>query len=387
MLSPITNYKKTVFALGLALSLLFLAGCKKQPVHIVASITQPVISAGENNCEVNTAGRVLCWSDNDNGLEGRAVNQASMDIVHIVEQGATQATPMANAIAVDIGVNSGCALRSINNASARTVACWEVSVIPHLAQTLTVWERSIRSGNVVQQVTVGENHVCALLKNGEVECIGDNNLGQLGDGTINPNSFSNVQGLGLAAKFISAGDNYTCVLLSDNTVKCWGDNSAGQLAYDTLNDTGLTYSALPVTAQSVTGVSTISAGSNYSCALLVDRSLQCWGSNTKGQLGDGNLTSISAPVGVLGINNAKLVSAGSEHTCAVLLDNTVKCWGANDEGQLGNLEQVDSLTPVDILVEGVNNNLRSISVGNKHSCALRNDNTVKCWGGVEPVTP
>ena len=79
--------------------------------------------------------------------------------------------------------------------------------------------------------------------------------------------------------------------------------------------------------------------------MLDDDSLKCWGRNYHGQLGHGNtadrgdgpdemgdaLDAVDLGTG----RTAKMIDAGDDHTCAVLDDDSVKCWGRNDYGQLG----------------------------------------------------
>ena len=80
----------------------------------------------------------------------------------------------------------------------------------------------------------------------------------------------------------------------------------------------------------------IALGGDYSCALLADGTMKCWGSNDYGQLGDGTTTNSTIPVEVSGITTATSIAMGRVHSCALLTDGTVKCWGLNDYGQLGD---------------------------------------------------
>ena len=59
------------------------------------------------------------------------------------------------------------------------------------------------------------------------------------------------------------------------------------------------------------------------------------------------------------------IGAGSGHTCALRADGSVVCWGINDHDQ--------STPPSD-------ETFISISVGSWHTCALRADGSVVCWG-------
>merc|ERR1711879_892743 len=86
--------------------------------------------------------------------------------------------------------------------------------------------------------------------------------------------------------------------------------------------------------------------------------------------------------------SAKSITAGSYHTCAILDNNGVKCWGSNDQGQLGYgdardrgdgpSEMGDFLLAVDL---GTGRSAKSLAVGYHHSCAILDTNDVKCWGG------
>jgi alpha-tubulin suppressor-like RCC1 family protein len=61
------------------------------------------------------------------------------------------------------------------------------------------------------------------------------------------------------------------------------------------------------------------------------------------------------------------ISCGFKHSCALLNDGTVKCWGNNSDGQCN----------VPDFIQG---KVVSIECGKNHSCALLNDNTIRCWG-------
>ncbi|MDQ3235050.1 MAG: hypothetical protein M3Q07_24845, partial [Pseudobdellovibrionaceae bacterium] len=79
----------------------------------------------------------------------------------------------------------------------------------------------------------------------------------------------------------------------------------------------------------------------------------CWGGNGYGQLGDGTIISKASPLlkpidfgpGV----KARQIYAGSSHTCALLDNNGVKCWGAGYAGQLG-LKDFSGMAPGELSV-------------------------------------
>lgn len=97
-----------------------------------------------------------------------------------------------------------------------------------------------------------------------------------------------------------------------------------------------------------------------------------------GQLGDGTTTyDQPEPVNVIGLRNVVALTASNRHTCALLEDSTVKCWGWNGDGRLGDGTTTRRVEPVSVV--GLTNVVTLVS-GASHTCALLEDSTVKCWG-------
>ena len=189
----------------------------------------------------------------------------------------------------------------------------------------------------VPQLAAGNNHTCALRADGEVRCWGDNSLGQLGTGNTT-SSLTPVTVTGLPADIVSIarGDAQTCALTSTGGVKCWGNNGNGQLG-----NASTTNSSTPVDVVGLaSGVTTIGAGDNHTCAGLAAGGIKCWGWASSGQLGNGVLIGGSTvPLDVVGLPAGAVaveISAGYRHTCATLDDTSTSCWGRGSEGQLGN---------------------------------------------------
>ncbi len=123
--------------------------------------------------------------------------------------------------------------------------------------------------------------------------------------------------------------------------------------------------------------SQVEVGYDHTCAITQAGGLFCWGYNNEGGLGDGTTINRSQPTRVSSMASGVLaVSLGSYHTCAIKSDNTLWCWGYNVHGQLGLGNTTRRTSPVQ--VTGV---LASdVSAGYYHTCAVRTTGAVACWG-------
>jgi alpha-tubulin suppressor-like RCC1 family protein len=224
-------------------------------------------------------------------------------------------------------------------------------------------------------ISAGAYHTCAVLGNGAVKCWGRNDVGQLGNRSNVSRSYP-VQVAGLTAGVIgiSAGRTHTCAVTISGAAKCWGDNQSGQLGNGSNID-----SNRPVAVRGLNnGVASISAGSDHTCAVLIAGGVKCWGAGGYGRLGDGSNASSNVPLNVVDLGTqVKSIAAGGFHTCALLVDGVVKCWGWSVNGQLGNGSTFDVEGPVTVidLDEAV-----AISTGSLHTCALTTAGELKCWG-------
>jgi alpha-tubulin suppressor-like RCC1 family protein len=237
----------------------------------------------------------------------------------------------------------------------------------------------------VKSVDAGSDHTCAVTAAGAALCWGDGRRGQIGDGVpdIRPAAVG-VTGLGSGVRAISAGKVHSCALMAGGAVKCWGANDRGQLGDGTTQD-----HPTPVDVTSLgSGVRTISAGDDYTCAISAARGVVCWGANQVGQLGDGTTVDRSTPAPVPGLSGASMIDTGiasptfaggtAPQTCAVSLAGTVACWGNNSSGQLGDGTTVSRPTPGAVV--GLPAGVVAVATGTQHTCALTASGMVSCWG-------
>jgi alpha-tubulin suppressor-like RCC1 family protein len=226
-------------------------------------------------------------------------------------------------------------------------------------------------------VSAGAFHTCALTSAGGVKCWGSNNSGELGNGgTAASNVAIEVDGLGSGVKSVSAGFEHTCAVTGAGSARCWGANDAGQLGNGSTQN-----SKSPVQVSGLgSGVNAVSAGVWHTCAITDNGAVKCWGANNAGQLGNGSTNNSNVPVRVAGMDSGAIaIAAGASHTCALTSSHGVKCWGRNDSGQLGN-GTTSSAGTVPSDVYGLSSGVKAISASGEHTCALTNSGSVKCWG-------
>ena len=156
-------------------------------------------------------------------------------------------------------------------------------------------------------------------------------------------------GNGRTAKALSAGHRHTCAILDNDTVKCWGYGLYGRLGQGSENNIGDATNEvrdmLTVDLGDDRTAKAVSAGWEHTCAILDNDKVKCWGNGVFGRLGydndtpkGGNSREMGEDLLIVNLGTgrtAKALSAGNEHTCAILDNDTVKCWGRGDSGELG----------------------------------------------------
>jgi alpha-tubulin suppressor-like RCC1 family protein len=200
----------------------------------------------------------------------------------------------------------------------------------------------------VSSMTAGSFHTCAADADGSLWCWGRNDRGQLGNGTTDDSSIPiRVEAITARILAVALGTLHTCALLESGDVMCWGNNEFGQLGNGTTDD-----SLVPVAVSDFPSPARqIASGYEHTCVILEGGEVMCWGHNERGQVGDrteGNIR--SQPVSVEGLpSGAVSIGTGTFHTCVVLENKTLLCWGYNAHGELGNGTTDNSLEPVVVL--------------------------------------
>jgi len=220
-----------------------------------------------------------------------------------------------------------------------------------------------------QSVATAGNHGCALLTSNGVACWGENDRGQLGDGT-QTGSATPVIVPGLNdARSMDVGDSKSCAARQSGEVVCWGYNDSGWLG------TSSSPTLSPETVPGITDAVAVSVGAYHQCAVRVGGRVVCWGYNGNGNLGDGTSSSSTTPVEVSGLTDVVGVSVATDGACAVRAEGTVWCWG---KGPIGDGTTNSSNAPVQ--VSGITNAV-AVKAGFT-SCVVLANGGVSCWGAV-----
>lgn len=315
---------------------------------IASDLTFRQLSGGRyHTCGITLSGVAYCWGQNVDGRLGTGAFTPSNVPVQV-------ATPVAFE-QIGSGWNHSCGLSRAGLAYCWGFNQEGEVGAPIFADSVVVANPRPVSAQSFKELAVGGLHSCALATDESAWCWGLNNHGQVGDGTTTwtLNNLLDIKGDPLSSipvpvlttqrfQHIAAGAYHSCALSAGNAY-CWGDNQYGQLG-----DGSNVESLIPVPVQMPAGVSfaSISAGDTHSCAVSTTGQAYCWGDNEHGKFGDGSEESSDVPVPVANGLTFATFSAGETLSCGVTTAGRVYCMGQNDYGQLGDATNEDRHTPV-----------------------------------------
>lgn len=387
------------------------------PIQIGVSTTWTSISAGLNfSCGINT-GALFCWGSDSNAQLGNGSVSTSNVLSPQQIGSATNWQAISTAKMHTCGIESG------------QLYCWGYDGFGQQGNgsgsTGLVHDPTVVNSSTTWQKIDVDGHSSCGIDNGRLFCWGQNNYGQIGDGTSGGNihvptqigsstSWSEVTasiyhtcgidsfkvkcwglstGLGMGRtqrlainsltqigksedwQLVSSSYTNTCGL-RNGSLYCWGSNSNGEVG----NSASLSVTTPPVRSPErigfATGWSQISSSYSYNCGIESGK-LYCWGDNLYGQLGIGITGGqFSTPQRIGTSIGWQKVSTGQQHTCGID-SGKLYCWGDNNGGYVGDGTGVGTVTsPIQI---GVSSNWTHIGVNAYHTCGI-NSGELYCWG-------
>ncbi|MEO7113819.1 MAG: hypothetical protein ABI183_25490 [Polyangiaceae bacterium] len=173
---------------------------------------------------------------------------------------------------------------------------------------------------------------------------------------------------------VVTGLGFSCALLVDGDVACWGDNTRRQLGAFAKVST----SAAPKLVADVHDIKKLAAGDAHVCALSTTGAVTCWGDNASFQLGQLD-PSPAGPTSVTAVSSVSDIATGAAHTCVIQAGYGLpRCWGANDVLELGH-DSGTGPTPVSVTPSITPPTATTIAAGEQHACTLGTGG-VACWG-------
>ncbi|KAH9259012.1 hypothetical protein BASA81_002632 [Batrachochytrium salamandrivorans] len=299
------------------------------------------VSMGETHtCIVDQGGRARCVGYDFSGyyVLGDGTSQSSNALVNVSSLQSGVAQVFSSTVA-------NCAL--MTTGAAR---CWGYNYYGVLGSgntstpTQPVQVIGFETSGAVL-IAMGEHHTCFLSAQGKILCTGSNENGQLGVGSsVDSNKPNPVLGQATNMVFVSVscGFQHSCAVSDTGAVLCWGENRADQVGLGS-NTVAFTLPQKPI----VSGASSVWVNDDNTLVIMSDGTAMVFGENAFGVLGTGNTVTVRTPTPFAsGVGNIKELRGGEQATCVLFLDDTIQCLGSNTKGQFGT----GSTTPQSSLV-------------------------------------
>lgn len=323
-----------------------------------------VSAGGSHACALTAAGAAFCWGSNNFGQLGVGFGGGGCGFHDCSER------PVAVSGGVRFVQLAAASGHTCGLTAAGIAYCWGADGDGQLGDGGGVNSgsepRMVAGGLTFSSIAAGVSVTCATTPAGAGYCWGNNDRGQIGDGTSGWRNYRYAPAaIDPALRFASIGTGgwHSCGMTTNGTALCWGDGfllGSGDEAYNALP------SPSPVPVAGGYQFSSLSVGRGGTCGITVQPRTMCWG---------------RAPVEVLASEPLETISRGWNHTCALSSSGAPHCWGTNFDGQLGNGTTVASTTPV-ALPPGTPA-LASIDAGDNHTCGIGIDGHTYCWGANE----
>jgi alpha-tubulin suppressor-like RCC1 family protein len=376
--------RRTVICALLVVAAIMMPGAAvaESSSSLTRSFQAGMIDSGyQHGCAVLATGTAMCWGKDDTGQLGNGATTGDQGLPNPVAL-----APPRRAVSISAGWEHSCAV--LDNGTA---ACWGSDTSGRLGNGAVAGVQEVPSavdlpvGRRATAISAGFQHSCAILDDGSAMCWGADASGQLGNGPASAASRPQPEPVSLPvgsrAIAITAGFDWSCAVLDDGELRCWGEG-----AYDGISGSADQATPTVVPLPSGRRAVGVSAADFHSCVVLDDGAVRCWGLEIHGELGDGMPVNSTAftPVGVLLPAGAQAIAvgAGRQHSCAVLSGGEMACWGLDAGGPLGDggdFTDPDQPAPVAAAIP-FGRQVVALGTGGDNSCALLDDGSLWCWG-------
>jgi alpha-tubulin suppressor-like RCC1 family protein len=263
------------------------------PVAVAGGLRFASIDAGASQtCALTSGGTVYCWGRNDRGQLGNGTTSRST--VPVAVAGSLTFQLIA---AGGFMVGHTCALTN------QQAYCWgdnergqlgngTKDINPHPLPA------PVSGGLLFERLTAGlGRHSCGLTAAGAAHCWGENTYGALGNRARRDSAIPvKVAGKHTFEQLVAGGFiGHTCAATAAGAAYCWGENEKGQIGDGTTADR-----SVPKAVAGGLTFLTIDAGFRHTCGRASTGTVYCWGSSGAGQLGNGTNSMSTVPAKVSG---------------------------------------------------------------------------------------
>jgi serine/threonine-protein kinase len=288
---------------------------------------------------------LLCWGDNDYGAVG---------------DGTTTDRTVPTAVT------------GISDVSSVSVAFGQARVCAVSKGDLYCWGQDLAGGDMQRIPTrvdgisdvsgVSSGIATCVVRRGEVYCWGNNVYGSAGVGTTSTSVADPTKVAGLEnVASITSGVATTCAITRGAELYCWGQNNTGQVGDGTRENR-----ATPVKIPGLRSVTSVSPGTSNTCA-VAEGQVYCWGYGP-GQYPSGTENEHLRPEPI-GLDGARYVANTGTGGCAAVVSGHVSCWrsGGDVAPTPADVAGIDQVTALD-----GNINVCAISAGRLYCWGLNN---------------
>lgn len=360
-----------------------------------AAVTPDIAAGFYHSIALKADGSVWAWGYNQNGQLGDGTQIEKVSPVQVLPPG-------SGVIQVAAGKIYSLALKADGSVWGWGSNIWgqlgDGTKIDRLAPI-----QILPPGSNVIKIVAGRDFAFALKKDSSVWGWGFNDTFQLGPDKLDNlgereySIRSPIQVMPASSRIVALATaaRHVLAVKADGSVWGWGNNERGQLGNGTAGERKWPpVQAMPPGSNAIA----VAGGNRFSIALKKDGSVWAWGNNRFGQLGDGSFgVDRYTPQRILPSGSGVVaIAAGIFHTIALKKDGSVWAWGANNAGQLGDgsewtsesvrlydLEKLPrQLSPVQVIPPA--SGIAVINANHDQSLALKADGGILEWGNANP---